>query len=317
MTSLLTLASALVWLAASAPGSGDVEHEVRPGETLASLAKRYYGSTALGDMLGTYNGLDGKYTGLDGKLEPGKTLRLPSGRDYVAHAGDSWSRLAKSQLGDAALAGPLAELNGSSAETPLRIGQQLAIPVLVDYRVTPGDSFARIARRFYGGPNRAGFLQRFNRMSNARWLQVGQLLRVPLTRSLAEPPAPESDRLPAAPAEAARPEKTAGLPSVAAAPVLDELREELRQGNSAYSDGSYDTALERLEPLRAEVMARGSLPERRELLRYLAFAYVAYGRTEDACSAYRALMEIEPSPPLDPDRISPKIRDVLARCGGG
>ena len=310
MTSLLTLASALVWLAASAPGAGDVRHEVRPGETLASLAKRYYGSTALGEMLGTYNGLAGK-------LEPGTTLRLPSGRDYVARAGDSWSHLAETQLGDAALAVLLAELNGSSAEAPLRIGQQLTIPVLVDYRVAPGDSFARIARRFYGGPDRAGFLQRLNRTGNARWLQVGQLLRVPLTQSLAEPPAPESDQHRAARAEAARPGTTTDLPSVAVAPVLDGLREELRRGMSAYSDGSYDTALERLEPLRAEVMARGSLRDQRELLRHLAFAYVAYGRTEEACSAYRALMAIEPSQPLDPDRISPKIREVLAGCGGG
>lgn len=314
MTALLTLA--LAWLAASSPGPGEVQHEVRPGETLASLAERYYGSTALGEMLGTYNGLDGE-------LEPGSTLRLPSGRDYVTRAGDSWSRLAHSHLGDAALAGPLAQLNGSSAEAPLRIGQQLAIPVLVDYRVAPGDSFARIARRFYGGPARAGFLQRFNRIENARHLQVGQLLRVPLTLPLAEPPVPdadqavEGDRPQAAAAGTARPKTQTGLASVAAAPSLDGLREELRLGMSAYLDGSYDTALERLEPLRSEVMAHGSLREQRELLRHLAFAYVAYDRGEDACSAYRALVAIEPSTQLDPDRISPKIRKVLADCGGG
>ena len=47
MTPLLALASAWLWLAASVPGSGDVQHEVRPGETLSHLADRYGTSVSL------------------------------------------------------------------------------------------------------------------------------------------------------------------------------------------------------------------------------------------------------------------------------
>lgn len=281
------LAAALGWLAVSSAGA-EPRHEVRPGETLDSLAAHYYGSAALGQMLGSYNELEGE-------LEPGTPLRLPSGRDYTVRAGDSWALLAKRQLGDSSLAGTLAELNGSSLEGPLRIGRQLAIPVLVEYVVAPGDSFARIARHFYGGPARAGFLQRFNEIESAKRLRVGSRLRVPLTLPLdaVSPRAAESAPLPATP-----------------------VRAELREGMRAYMEGSYDTALERLESLRAEVLEGGSPEERRQLLRHLAFAYVAYDRPEDACAAYRELLGVEPRPRLDPDQVSPKIRRVLASCSG-
>ncbi len=53
-------------------GKEGYTHTISGGETLESIAERYYGDSSLGDALGEYNGLDPTKA-----LEPGHTLLVP------------------------------------------------------------------------------------------------------------------------------------------------------------------------------------------------------------------------------------------------
>jgi len=53
-------------------GKEGYTHSISPGETLESVAERYYGDRSLGKALGEYNGLDPTKP-----LEPGNTLLVP------------------------------------------------------------------------------------------------------------------------------------------------------------------------------------------------------------------------------------------------
>jgi tetratricopeptide (TPR) repeat protein len=56
-------------------GKEGYTHMISPGETLDSIAERYYGDGSLGKALGEYNGLDPAEA-----LEPGNTLLVPFDR---------------------------------------------------------------------------------------------------------------------------------------------------------------------------------------------------------------------------------------------
>jgi tetratricopeptide (TPR) repeat protein len=53
-------------------GKEGYTHSISSGETLESIAERYYGDSSLGEALGEYNGLDPT-----AELEPGNTLLVP------------------------------------------------------------------------------------------------------------------------------------------------------------------------------------------------------------------------------------------------
>jgi LysM repeat protein len=372
----------MAWLAlalalATAPGSGwasEQRYVLGAGETLETVAARAYGNAELAGWIEAVSGISGP-------ARPGDEIRLPSADRYLAVEGDTWETLAQRALGSAALAADLARLNGRAPDEPIEPGQPLRLPAVAAYRILPGDSLARVSRRFYATPELAPLLARMNGLANAGHIIVGRTIRVPIPHvveleravaaedpvepepraSLAEtaptPPAGEPDpTLPPALASAApvspvepapsRPAsepartpapaqraETAARPAPRAKPALEgepvavapvssppperaalEFADALRSAGNAYLDGRYDAALAALERLRADVLARGTPAEQSTLLRQLAFVYVAYDRSADACSAWRALRRVDGDTALDPNLISPKIRDAVAGC---
>ena len=64
------------------------------------------------------------------------------------------------------------------------------------------------------------------------------------------------------------------------------------------------------------VANEGTEGDRRNWGRLLAFVYIALDRDADACAVYRAGSAASGPTALDPDLVSPRIRDVLLKCAG-
>ncbi len=297
MSWLTALASGLL-LASGLAAAGELRHEVQPDQTLGEISQLYYGDARHAEMIRCYNGLDSS------AIRPESQLSIPRVEEHTVTAGDSWSVLALRYWGDASLHRQLALYAAGRSDAPLKVGQKLRIGPLISYRLASGDTLASVSRRFYGHPDRATALARFNRVKHPRKLQVGARVKVPIAE------------LGSAPAASPPPDPVV-LVEVAAAPAPDRFEAALRRARNTQLDGRYHDALEQLEALRATVLAQGSRSERVLLLEQLTFIYTAFDRDEDVCNGYRALLQLEPQLEWDGDQVSPKILRLVARCQGG
>ena len=305
----------------------DVVHAVEPGDTLDSLALRYWGEAALAESLGLYNGLDSPV------LEPGATLRVPFAEEHVVQPGDSWASLADGEWKAPSRYRELALLSGR-ADVVLQPGERVLIPALIPHRLRERETFAALSRRVYRTPRYADSLARLNGVEDPRLVQVGQVVKLPLVRRVSdasEAPEPHGPSVPpellpklAAAEVEPDPEPTPSptpavvrepepAPDVAAPPPTEYL-EAIEIGVAAYDAGDFRFALDQLEALRSEVLELGTLYERELLLRHLTFLYTAYDRGEDACHAYTELERVAPESNWDPELISPKIIRTTKGC---
>jgi LysM repeat protein len=305
MTTRLTLALVIILSTAAPSLAREIAHTVAPAETLGDIAQVYYRNAQRAEVIQLYNNLESS------QIKVGTELRIPVVDEHVISSGESWSGLAARYWGDGGLHRELAIQTTGSADTKLRIGQKLLIPVLIPYRIKQGETLVAVSRRFYGHPGKAQALARVNGVETPRRLQVGAPLKIPLA-DLGPPPA-----IP--PASAEEPD----VPQVSSAPPQLTRHQEpsfggpLRRAINAYLDGRYDMALERLETVRPRVLAEGKPSEQALLLRHLVFVYVAFDRNREACESYRALRQIDPDFEWHPDEVSPKILGVVEACNSG
>jgi LysM repeat protein len=311
----LALLAACVLTAAATPAS-ERRHTVRKGESASAIAKRYYGDYAVADLLLLFNGRS------DSVIRPGEALRVPVCDVHTVRSGDSWSRLAQRYLERPAAYSEIAALNGIDPDRPLRVGQRITIPVILTHELRPGESLGALARRFYGGPELVPVLQSFNGVDDPRRLSVGQTLEIPLlafraaedratvpTPEPAIPPSPKTK--PESAVAAARP--TEPIPEPEPAP---RFAPQIQVAADAFANDDYVGARDLLERLRERVTTQGVDEDQAELLRLLALVYVAFDHPEKACAAHRSRTRLVGKTPLDPDLVSPKIRETLERCGG-
>jgi len=317
-------------------------HVVRSGESASSIALRYYGDPELAPLLLRYNGKERS------GLSTGERLRIPQCRVHVVASGDSWSGLAQRYLRRPSAHAVLASLNGHPPGDPLRVGERIMIPVSVPHRLRGGETLTDLAQRYYGDPGLSEVLRLFNGIEDPRRLPVGQTLQVPVVtlrhrddagRATRDPakrnaPPPSSgaptgsdpklarigpERAPTRPAtEQTEPriqpqEQTAPLSPTPRPLGAGDARfgEQVREATRALSEGDYGRARRILEAVRPGAASAGTEAERTEAHRLLAFVYVAFDLPGEACDAWQPVRHT----PLDPARISPKIRQTLARCG--
>lgn len=278
--------------------SAEKSHTVQPGESASAIAKRYYGSYDRSGELLIYNDKS------DSVLQVGETLRVPYCPVHRIEPGDSWSAIAERYLDRVSAYSTLASLNGIPVEAPLRVGERITIPAIFRHRLERGETLATLAERFYGDPARATVLQEFNTIDDPRRLAVGAIVEIPVVDlPLVEPEALEVT--------------AAVLPIVSAEPVPEppsRFMAEIEAAESTFEDGDYALARNRLEGLRGAVREEGNDAENSDLLRLLTFVYVAYDLHAAACDAWEELVELDSTPRLDPDRVSPKILEAVSRC---
>jgi LysM repeat protein len=315
----------LLLLAAATLGvAGERTHRVRGGESASSIAQQHYGDAELGPLLLLANGKSGTV------IRVGETLRVPYCEIHRVRPGDTWSQVSARYLGKASLYPAVAALNGMEPERPLTLGDEIVMPVVLTHRLERGETLTRLAERFYGDGRAGEVLRTFNRIDDPRRLSMGRTLEIPLVSlrlrdelrvvSSAEPDRAESESKETTPPQSGSKEgepKDSNQETTPTEPVA-RYAGELRAAARAFDDGDYEGARERLEALREPVGEQGTAADRAELGRLLAFVYVAFDLPEDACVAYRSAREARTDDPaLDDDLVSPKIREVLARCGDG
>ncbi len=289
----LTLAAACV-----ADNAQAFSHVVQPGETLAQIAGRYYGDPKLEVVLVGANVLDA-YGGTI--IRSGMRLEVPAPLFYRVVPGETWYDLGIRWLGDRRRADLLAVINDAVAWIAPVPGREILIPPVISHVCVEGDTLNSVWDRYMPDPTRAWELNNYN-FREGLTVRRGEVLLVPVPHL----------RLSSEGKRAAR----AALGEVAAQAAgatrdlqqradneIPELSTDLRRGEyaGAVARGNRLLGMGQLTSIQLALVHRALLE-----------AYVAldaWSAATAACTAWRA---VEPSPHLDPRRVSPKVR---AACG--
>jgi len=270
---------------------------VAPGDTLASIAERYYGRIQQERLLVAANFLDARR---GTPIVPGMRLEVPALGHHKIARGETWETLAAELLGSPSRADVLSGANGSSPWLAPEDGSEIAVPYNLRVVVGEKEELTAIAYRHLGDMNKAWTLDHYNGLNGKKPLE-GDALLVPLTDlTLTE----------------------AGIKAAAAAAGSDcteaggavrrsqqHIAQELPALVADVRAGRYTEAVTR----GVRFIASGALtePQRALVEQKLTEAYVALdapGLAAAACSEWR---KRDRAVHLDPVVMSPKI---IAAC---
>jgi LysM repeat protein len=286
--------AAAAWLVCAPGVAHAFSHVVKPGETLAQIAERVYGSAKLETVLVGANALD-----VEGGtvIVPGMRLEVPSPGHHTVLKGQTWAEIALAWLGssDVNRAAVIARNNKSEPWLLPVEGQEIEIPAVLTYIAGDGETVNSIAARFWGDPNRGWELNPYN-VRDGVTVKRGEVVLVPLPHLKLTDAGKTEAR-----AAAERDGAIAGL-------VLEQQRRadaELPQLMADVRHGHYAEAI----ALGNRILTGAALthPQLAAVHRNLLEAYVAVdARTAAAasCATWRAN---DPAAVLDPVRLSPKI----------
>jgi len=289
----LFLAWLLMWLTWAQP-SHAFTHIVKPGETLSQIAARVYGDARKETILAGANALDV----LGGSaIVPGMRLEIPAPGHHTVIAGDTWSALALTWLGDTKRADVLARLNHGVSWVDPPAGLAVEIPAVIAHIAREGDTSGTVAARYWGDANRGWELNAFNGRHEAPF-QRGEVVLVWL---------PGLELSEAGKGEAAS-SLARTLSETETARLLVQQRADAQIALLAddLQHGRYVAAIERGN----QVLGSGPLtrPELAGVYRALLEGYAAVGDERAAVAACRAWHANDPGAHLDPSKTSPKLR---------
>jgi phage tail protein X len=277
-------------------------HVVVQGDTLASIAEKYYGKIQYEKFL-----VDANLLGLAGgsPIVKGMRLEVPAvGHRLVKH-GETWDTLAAELLGAANRSDVLSIANGSSPWLAPEEGSELIVPYNLRVLVSgSNETLVTIAFKYYGDMNKAWVLDRYNGL-NGHKVEPNDVVLVPLS----DLPLSELGK------KAAQ-ESAGNTCSQALGSVRDAQRKVLQEIPALIADvkgGRYVDATSR----GSRFLASGALTEHELAIvnRQLLEAYVALdatGLATQACSEWR---KRDRQAVLDPVELSPKILAACARGG--
>ena len=153
-------------------------HTVLAGETLPTLALRYYGDAELDRLTATASGITDPAA-----VDVGQRLAFPDFTRYTVVAGDTLSALAARFYGDAQLHRLIAAASGVADPDAIHAGQQLIIPEITRHTVVAGDTLSALAARFYGDASLYPLIATANRIADPNAIRPGQALVIFAGRS--------------------------------------------------------------------------------------------------------------------------------------
>ncbi len=273
--------------------AGAFTHVVQQGETLASIAEKFYGRIQYEKMLVAANALEAQG---GSPIVPGMALEVPAVTHRRVRGGETWADLAEELLGSKTRSDVLALANGSSPWLTPSDGLEILVPYNLRVISGPPDSIVTIAYRYMGDMNKAWILDHYNGLKGRR-LQPGDAVLVPLT----DLPLTKQGKAAAARAATALRSQSAGETRA----VQLNVEKELPALIADVRGGRYVDAVTRGN----RFLAVGALttPQLALIHQQLLEAYVAleaHGRATEACTNWR---KHDAGATLEPVMTSPKI----------
>ncbi len=273
-------------------------HVVRPGETLASIAQRYYGDPRRESVLVAENGLT---TQGGAAIVVGLRLAIPWVSYHRVQPSETWASIATRHYGDPRRVGALITANPQVSATQPDEGAELLIPYPLRHVARQSDTMRRVAQLYYEDQGEAQGLLRFNGLRRQR-LARGRIVLVPLPDLLLSDEGREA--IEEATGETIEGGEVRDL-QTSINERLPTLREHVRRGR-------YTEAV----ALGNRLLGSGDLTGNQivTIQRELAVAYVALDREDLAIDAFVAALDRQPDLELDTRRTSPTVLRAVERA---
>lgn len=295
LNAVLTLASFA--FASGASAQAVYTHAVQEGDTLASIAQRYYADPTLEAVLREANRMKG--AGENG-LIPGTWIFVPTVSFHRVGKEETWKSIALRFYGKEARAAALVEANKGNRRMDPDEGAELLVPYPLRHLVAPGETLAKVAKLYM--PDSPVSLKRLRQFNPGARVERGQLILVPLfdLRLAGEGRAEASEVF----AQAAG----GGAAKLAQDEVETSLPELIRQVQEAQF---------------AEAVALGNRllgatgltsTQAVTIQKELGVAYVALERADLAEASFRAALALQPNLELDTVRTSPRVLEAFNRA---
>ena len=294
---LVVIAAAAPARAQHEPATAVVGYRVRQGDSLELIAAEYYGDRRDAKLIAAENHMKKPRP-----LGPGERLRIPVTRRIVTSRGDTFESLAQTYLGDARRASYLADYNGMSTDASLPTGTLLEVPLHVTHVATEAESLAHVAEEYYGDAHQAELLLQYNNLDKPS-LEKGDSILVPVLAVHVR-----DSKLPPLDADArARRDKQHQVATDAAA-ALPRARGAWLAGDFA----GVEAALAQL----ADETDYLDTPTAVEIGLLLGKAHCAFGETDKAVDAFKAVLDRSPRVTLSSYADSPKVLAAWKQAGG-
>lgn len=272
-------------------------HAVREGDTLASIAQRYYGDPTREAVLREANRLR---AGGETILVPGSWLFIPTVTYHRVGKDETWRSLALLFYGNEVRSAALIDANQGSRRVEPDEGAEILVPYPLRHVVAPGDTLAKIVKLYM--PDNPVSLKRLRQFNPGAAVERGQVVLVPLFdlklsgegRTLAS--------------EAFSQAAGGGTSRTAQDEVESALPELILHGQKA--------AFAEAVALGNRLLGLGTLTSIQvvTIQKELAFAYVALDRPDLAEASFRAALALQPNLELDSVRTSPRVLETFNRA---
>lgn len=293
----MLLVAAAILLGSRAQAQAVYTHSVQEGDTLASIAQRYYGDPTREAVLSEANRMKGP--DMNG-LVRGSWVFIPLVTFYRVSKDETWKSVATRLYGRETRAATLVEANNGNRRVEPDEGAELLVPYPLRHVVRPGETLAKIAKIYMSEtPLSLKRLRRFN--AGAR-IERGQVVLVPLfdLRLAGEGRAEASDAFTraagAGAAKEAQDEVESALPRLIQQVHKAEFAEAVSLGNRLLGANSLTST---------QVVT---------IQKELAVAYVALERTDLAEASFRSALALQPNFELDTVRTSPRVLEAFNRA---
>lgn len=288
---------ALVGLTPGVDAQAVYTHAVQDGDTLASIAQRYYGDPTREAVLREANRM--KAAG-ETALLPGTWLFIPVVTFYQVGPGETWRSIAAKFYGKEGRAVALIDANRGNRRVQPDEGAELLVPYPLRHVVAPGETLAKIAAMYM--PESPLSLKRLRQFNPGARVERGRVVLVPLfdLRLAGE------GRTEAANAF----ERAAGGGS--AKEAQDEVESSLPKLIQQVEGAQFAEAV----ALGNRLLGASSLTSTQAVTiqQELGVAYVALERADLAEASFRAALSLQPNLELDTVRTSPRVLAAFNRA---